>query len=56
MYEAILINHMSHATLTQKIDISDSRAVVRDIEHPYTTRSFLVMCTMTHKTNYQTEP
>ena len=31
--EPLLINHISHTALTQKLDISDSRTVVRYVEH-----------------------
>ena len=47
-----LTNRISHPTLTQKIDISDSRAVIQYVERPYTTCSFKLGVN-THKMLYQ---
>ena len=46
---------MSHAALTLKIDIFDSRPVVSDVEGPYTTCSFQAMCVSKHKMAYWKE-
>ena len=41
--EPYLTIRISHPALEQKIEISDSRAVVRYVQRPYTTCSFRVM-------------
>ena len=41
---------ISHSALTQKIDISDSKAVIRYVERPYPTSSFRVTSVSAHKT------
>ena len=41
--------------LTQKIDVSDSRVVIRLLEHQHTPCSFQVTCVNTHKIVYVKE-
>ena len=36
---AQLTDHISHLSLIQKIDISDSRALVQQVDHPYKMRA-----------------
>ena len=43
---------MLHPALTQKIDIFNSRAVIRYVEHAHTTCSLGVMSVSIHKMSY----
>ena len=43
---------ISHATLKDKSEVSDSIAIVRYVEHPYTTCSFQVIHVNMHKMVY----
>ena len=53
--ELYLAFYNLHTALTQKMVISDSRAVVHYVEWPYTTCSFRVMHVCTHKMAYWKE-
>ena len=48
-------NRILHVALNLKIDISDSRTVVRYAEPPYMTFSFSVVHVSTHKMAHQKE-
>ena len=54
--DACLETHLAirilHPAVTQKIDISDSRAVIAYVEHQHTTCSFRVTSLSTHKMLY----
>ena len=41
--DPLLVDRISHTALTQRIDISNSRAVIRLVKHPYMTFSFRVV-------------
>ena len=51
--EAYLAISILHPPLTQKIDISDSRAVIGYVEHQHTICSFRVTSVRTHKMVYR---
>ena len=45
--------YISHPALTQKIDISDSRAAIWYVEHPHTTCNFRVASVSMHKMSHR---
>ena len=50
--ETYLTIRISHSALTQKIKISNSRAVIRHVERLHMTCSFRVTSVSTHKMSY----
>ena len=54
-WESQLTHRISHLALTEKTDISDSRAMVQYVEHHYTTYSFRFWPVSAHKMVYQKE-
>ena len=48
-----LADCISHITLTKRMDISDIRAIIRQVKRPYTTFSYLLVRVNIHKMAYR---